>query len=140
MDLGANECVFLMFAYLKGYCKEVGVNFNEVFQSFERLDKNWSLEHRRPQAPDHLILSLSQKERRLMIDQELAPDYLIDRIKIAPLEGNGDSNFKYSAGELEELEDYLAAEVEDSEDDQLGEELGVIRLKIFETLEEHSSK
>ncbi len=138
MDLGAAECIFLMFAYLKGYCKEVEIDFEEALKNYEAIEKELPEPGAALESSCILTLDLDQKDRQLLVDLDLAPDELINRMKIAPVRKNGESHFKYSEDELGQLADFISAESDRSEDMEVSQVLDKIYLKIRKILDQHS--
>jgi hypothetical protein len=138
MDLGAAECIFLMLAYLKGYCKEVEIDFNEALKNYEAIERELPVPGAALESSCILTLDLNQKDRQLLIDLELAPDALISRMKIAPVKKNGESHFKYSEDELGQLAQFISAESDRSEDMEVAQALDQIFLKIRKILDQHS--
>ena len=138
MDLGAAECIFLMLAYLKGYCKEVEVDFEEALKNYEAIEKELPATGAALESSCIMTLDLNQHDRKMIVDLALAPDELINRLKIAPLKENGESHFKYSEEELVKLAEFISAESDRTDDLEISQSLDQIYLKIRKALSEQS--
>ena len=81
-------------------------------------------------------VSLTLRQRKLILDHTFADDELTNRLKIATVEGTRIA-VGYTLDELDALHGYVAAEANHCKDRKLQKELDTLFVKLMKTLESY---